>query len=88
MDDVNFHKSKYEAFFMVDVASNDGGTVKVRVPLKLMKIIMSSSKTKGLIDFNGVDVDLDVIKTAVCNNKLGKIIDMTTDGNRVVIRIE
>lgn len=80
-------KKTGERFFLVYVDCNDGEIAKVKLPLNVVKILMRTSKTRGKLNFNGVDVDMDMLKDAIDRGSYGRVTDIVYEGNRVIIEI-
>lgn len=75
----------------IRVNSNDGDTVNVNLPVKLIKIVL---KTVGKIpledNIKGMEnIDLNLISEAIDNGLLGKIVDVkSANGDIVEVIIE
>lgn len=81
-------KKSGEGFLLVYVNSADGDNVKVKLPMRFVKIMISAAKTKENINFNGVDLDTETLKNAIENGLVGRIVEVESDtGDKVIVEI-
>ena len=77
-----------ESYLLVYVNSVDGDTVKVKLPMSFVKIMISAAKSKENINFNGVDLDTETLKNAIDNGLVGRIVEVESDnGDKVIVEI-
>ena len=77
-----------ESYLLVYVNSVDGDTVKVKLPMSFVKIMISAAKSKENINFNGVDLDTETLKNAIDHGLVGRIVEVESDnGDKVIVEI-
>lgn len=70
---------------VIDVKTDDGDDVKINLPIEFVKLLKGG---KFNVDLDDYDVDVDALIDLVTSGAVGELVNINSDGDHVVIRVE
>lgn len=79
--------SKNKAFKMlkIDIDSDDGDEIRIQIPIEFAKLLKGKAFNVNLGDY---DIDIDMLIDMVNAGTIGEIININSDGDKIVIKVE
>ncbi|GKX68903.1 SHOCT-like domain-containing protein [Inconstantimicrobium mannanitabidum] len=78
---------KHSNMLLIFVSSKEGENVRIKFPMSFVKLMIKAAGKEN-INLNGVNIDREVLQSAIDNDLKGRIVDIdSNDGDNVIIEI-